>query len=553
MPSQSGAARPARFAVIATLVTAIAFISAHDRGVTAAADPLRCDFDADGRSDLAIGVPGDNNRRGAVNVQYSTGGFLDKGGYLRRGLNVPGLATFKEELGAALACGDFDGDGFADLAIGIPRENQSRGGVAVVYGSDQGLFDKHGTYLNQDTIGLDAVAPAETSDRFGEALAAGDFDHDGTDDLAIGVPGEDLVTFTADGSVDEHVSDAGEVHVVFGSGKGLSGPAQTFSPLMPGACCFAPGPSAYGSALAVGDFDADDVDDLAIGVPHANFSPGHNQFVPFAGAVHVLHGETGEGLVLDDQVFLNELMVSPKTMPREYELFGHSLAAGQFDGLRGDDLAIGSPYEKFEEKFEGYYGYGAVRIAYFDAAGAVAATRTFVSPPPWPGAPWEQERYGWALAAGDFDGANHDDLAIGAPGSQYPSDQKIAMGGWVQVVFSDAQGLTEKGAHTVFPGDFAHGVQTPAAPVGVGFDFGAALAAGDYQGDGVADLFIGVPLLTLSVEKMGGVEIRPGVPNVGFNLSFLLLTQDTAQPGKTWAAAPSTDTVGERMGYSLGR
>ena len=65
--------------VVFTLLDDIRF---EGTDVHAAAMPLRCDFDGDGRSDLAVGVPGDYQERGAVNVQYSTGGQLDVGGVL---------------------------------------------------------------------------------------------------------------------------------------------------------------------------------------------------------------------------------------------------------------------------------------------------------------------------------------------------------------------------------------------------------------------------------------------------------------------------------------
>ena len=79
-------------------------------------------------------------------------------------------------------------------------------------------------------------------------------------------------------------------------------------------------------------------------------------------------------------------------------------------------------------------------------------------------------------------------------------------------------------------------MQTPPPPEKVAFEFGAALAAGDYQGDGVADLFIGVPALSLGLNNVGGVEIRPGVAGVGLGPgpSYLLLHQGTSQPGQTW-------------------
>ncbi len=60
----------------------------------------------------------------------------------------------------------------------------------------------------------------EPGDQFGFALAAGDFNFDGRDDLAIGVPLEtvvvDRVTFF------ENIGAAGEVDIVYGSASGLS-------------------------------------------------------------------------------------------------------------------------------------------------------------------------------------------------------------------------------------------------------------------------------------------------------------------------------------------
>jgi hypothetical protein len=90
-----------------------------------------------------------------------------------------------DRFGSALAAGDFNGNGKADLAVGMPGENfggaTDAGIVVVLYGSTNGLLPASWERLGQQRVGgLD-----ESGDQFGLALAAGDFDNDGKDDLAV--------------------------------------------------------------------------------------------------------------------------------------------------------------------------------------------------------------------------------------------------------------------------------------------------------------------------------------------------------------------------------
>lgn len=124
-----------------------------------------------------------------------------------------------DRFGSALASGDFDDDGYDDLAIAAPQKLVTRadlsthaaaGVVFVLYGSPSGLAVAGQQAWHQGRNGLAGVA--ELDDRMGEALAAGDVDGDGRDDLAIGAPYEDVGA----------VVDAGGVDLLYGSAGGLT-------------------------------------------------------------------------------------------------------------------------------------------------------------------------------------------------------------------------------------------------------------------------------------------------------------------------------------------
>ncbi|REJ82775.1 MAG: hypothetical protein DWQ36_05870 [Acidobacteria bacterium] len=101
-----------------------------------------------------------------------------------------------DHFGESLAAGDFHGDGYQDLAIGISDQNvgpgTDAGAVHVVFGHRRGLGTgpRAPQHLHRNTSG--APGASETSDRFGSAVASGDLDSDGFDDLLVGVPLEDV-------------------------------------------------------------------------------------------------------------------------------------------------------------------------------------------------------------------------------------------------------------------------------------------------------------------------------------------------------------------------
>jgi len=93
---------------------------------------------------------------------------------------VVGMLCVAPMGGAAAVIGDplmdFNGDGFADLAVGVPSEDPphtSDGGVNVIYGSLAALSatTTPDQFWGQDTPNVEDAA--EASDYFGRELAAG--------------------------------------------------------------------------------------------------------------------------------------------------------------------------------------------------------------------------------------------------------------------------------------------------------------------------------------------------------------------------------------------
>lgn len=350
------------------------------------------DFDGDHLDDLAVGIP--QNRTGAptaggVGIFYGRAGGIElvASEFLRQGVAaIPGTPANNDQFGSALAAGDFDADGYDDLAVGSPFEDvqgfANAGTVTVLHGAATGLLPFRGYLVSRAEPGIEGSPAA--GDNFGDVLASGDFDNDGTDDLAVGVQAENGST--------------GSVQRIYGGASGLN---FSRSPIVVGVASG----GHFGAALAAGDFDADGTDDLAIGAPMVNFTvSGQPRFS--VGQVTVLYFSTAE--LFDQGVLFGA------AAQQDGDHFGSALAAGDFDGDGRADLAIGHSGEDL-----GATGSerGGVTILTGDSPGGLAHYFRFLSPG-FSGIPGEAQigqQVGTTLAAGDFDDNGFADLVLGIP------------------------------------------------------------------------------------------------------------------------------------------
>lgn len=394
--------------------------------------------------------------------------LTDLGAHVLTECAAPGDCLQFEVFGAELAAGDFDGDGFVDLAVGIPDENvggdQNAGAIHVYYGSPAGLTAEREQFFDQDSAGIGGAA--EVGDFFGATLEAGDFDRDGFADLAIGIDNEDLGSEI----------DAGAVIVLFGSPAGLEGVGSMFlsqNTLPPGSTESTEAGDSFGSSLA-----ASPEGGLAVGVPGESF---------------ILPNETRAGLV---QILTSSAPGSPLDAASEreqndfldecgsfdgnefQEFWGNPLVFGRF-GSTASSLVVGG----VSEDFDGVNDAGRITVMFGSTLGCFDQNRAGVLE-----TAEEGDLFGAALAVGDFDDDGFEDLAIGVPGEELSSSGN-GRAGIVQVLFGSSNGLSVAGDQVFDQLQFPLG--QPAADLDD--HFGNSLASGDFDGDGFADLAIGVP------------------------------------------------------------
>ena len=209
-------------------------------------------------------------------------------------------------------------------------------GLALaLFGTGSGLGNSDEQQLYENLSDLNGQS--EAGDAFGEVLARGDFDNDGYDDLAVGVPGEDL----SSGSI----VDTGMVWIFYGSANGFNtARSDKFHQNTSGMADSNEGGDQFGFSLAVGNFDGDAYDDLAIGVPYETLGSDSR-----TGRVQILYGSSSglssSGSLSFEQDYL------PGEESQDGDHFGWALASGDFDDDGYDDLAVGTPDKNVVEDF----------------------------------------------------------------------------------------------------------------------------------------------------------------------------------------------------------
>jgi|GEM_PF-2006599 len=269
------------------------------RAVSAAGD-----VDGDGVPDLAVGALNDDDGNQQVGAVWIL--FLNNDGTVREHSKISGtLGGFggkldnNDEFGRSIALlGDLDGNGVGDLAVGALKDDDGgvdRGAVWIL------LLAADGAVIGQHKISSTAggfTGPLSDGDAFGRGIAAvGDLDGNGSPDLLVGAPGDDLVG-----------PDRGAAWLLLLGSNGALVAERRYDeltePLVP---ALADG-DAFGLALsAAGDLDGNGAGDWIIGAPLAGTDVGEARVllltakltpVPFVPSAAIFEGKPGRAILV---------------------------------------------------------------------------------------------------------------------------------------------------------------------------------------------------------------------------------------------------------------
>jgi hypothetical protein len=359
------------------------------------------DLEVDGVTDLAVGAPFDDDNgenRGAVWIL-----FMDSDGDVDTHQKISddagdfaGELDDEDQFGRAIApLGDLNSDGFLDIAVGAPLDDDGgtdKGAVWILFLNGEGNVESE-QKISDTAGGFDG--DLDDSDEFGHALAnIGDLNNDGVTDLVVGVPNDD------DGG-----TDRGALWILFMNNDGTVESSQKISSDKGDLDDDLDDEDYFGSAVTeIGDLNGDGTTDLAVGVI------GDDDGGTDRGAIWILFMNDDGTVDSKKRISQNRALFDGEL--EDNDQFGNALAnLGDINDDGTDDLAVGAKLSD-----DGGTERGAVWILFLEVDGeVVSSSKISDTEGSFDGNLDSGDQFGSSIALlGDLDGDDFNDLAVGA-------------------------------------------------------------------------------------------------------------------------------------------
>jgi len=301
------------------------------------------DFDTDGVEDFAVGVEGYNNKGGCWILLMNSDGTIKQHTPVSHALTINDYDYFGS---AICSAGDLDGDGTNDLAIGARGDDtggSNSGAVYILMMNSNGSV-KSSTKISSATAGFIAGDIAAACN-FGSSLAyLNDYNNDTYKEIAVGMPGYSnfqgaiwLLSLKPDGTIQAK--------------------SRIDKNSIPAIANF----DAFGSSIAqVGDLNADNISDIAVGAPLSEDGKDNG-----SGCVYLLN--LNNNLTISNSQTYSKSSTSLTNALNDLDQFGNALCSlGDLDKNGYPDLAVGS-----YQSDDGGNSSGAVYVLLLNANGAL--------------------------------------------------------------------------------------------------------------------------------------------------------------------------------------
>lgn len=329
------------------------------------------DVNGDGRGDLVIGAPGrkvNGTNSGAAYVIYGQAAAtsLDLTNPLGgAGFRIAGPTTNDEAGTAVSGAGDVNGDGRADVVIGVPGAgNNGRGNSGsayVVYGQAAGVDVDLALPLG--AAGFQVDGPTSNDNAGSSVGDAGDVNLDGRGDIVLGAP---------------FAGNAGAAYVIFGQ----AAPANVDLAAI-GAAGYRIDGALSGDHTGVavdgvGDVNADGRPDVVVGADDAD-----SNLRNLSGTAHVVFGKATTTPVSLSALAAGGFRIDGAA---QEDHAGRAVsAAGDVNGDGRPDIVVGAEHADNNDRVDSgsayiVYGFGPPQVAYAPIGGTVEQALVPVSP-----------------------------------------------------------------------------------------------------------------------------------------------------------------------------